>query len=48
VFKKLESRAPLTWTWKKSTLTSFQGFCVLKYTRETPKTDFAMVVFGTP
>jgi hypothetical protein len=26
--KKVEIRAPLTWTWKKmSTLTSFQGFC---------------------
>ncbi len=28
MLKKVESRAPLTWTWKKmSTLTSFKGFC---------------------
>jgi hypothetical protein len=28
MLKKVESRAPLSWMWKKmSTLTSFQGFC---------------------
>jgi hypothetical protein len=28
VLKKVESRAPLTWTWKNmSTLKPFQGFC---------------------
>jgi hypothetical protein len=29
MLKNVESKAPLTWTWKKmSTLTLFQGFCV--------------------
>jgi hypothetical protein len=56
VFKKVENKAPLTWTWKKmSTLTLFQSFCVFgqlfafKNTlKNTSKMDFIMVVFGTP
>jgi hypothetical protein len=54
--QKVESRASLTWTWKKMlTLTSFQGFCVFvqffvfKNTfKKLPKVDFAMAISGTP
>jgi len=54
VLKKVESRAPLTWTWRNmSTLKSFQGFCGfsiflhLKIIRKIAKMDFTVVVLGT-
>ncbi len=52
VFKKAETKASLTWTWKNMpTLLSFQ-FCPIFYiqknTRKSPKMDITVVVFGPP